>query len=286
MKIYIAYILVLLSSVIFFTSCEDMESEVDIEPIPSKIIVTSFITPNMPNVYVRVYKSRALYTPYDFDENDDFLTIDDAFVSMTNGIDTVALNYDNESSSYVIDKGRFPITKGTTYYLSVITQEGDSASASTTVPTLTPPQIELTGIDSTITYEGMLYYANVRFKDIEGQGQLYCCKAGAVYWGEGMSTPYLGEIGFQRGESFISDKNKDGEYFSFSTNNFPNNPDEPTRLYLTLSITDEHYYNYHKGLEDYDEDNPFAEPVPVYSNVKGGLGIFASYVQAGTAFDF
>jgi hypothetical protein len=38
-------------------------------------------------------------------------------------------------------------------------------------------------------------------------------------------------------------------------------------------------YNYLKYLKLYNfyHDNPFAEPVPVYSNVKNGIGIFAGY---------
>lgn len=39
------------------------------------------------------------------------------------------------------------------------------------------------------------------------------------------------------------------------------------------------YYNYMKYLRLYEfyHDDPFAEPVPVYSNVKNGAGIFASF---------
>ncbi len=47
------------------------------------------------------------------------------------------------------------------------------------------------------------------------------------------------------------------------------------------SVTADHY-KYRKSIETYrdNEDNPFAEPVLVYSNVKNGYGIFSSFTMA------
>lgn len=285
MRRHIINFILLIPFITLLTGCEEMVSEVDIEPAPSKLVITSFINPDMPNASVRVSKSRPLYTPTSYDEYSDFHSVDDAFVTLTNFVDSVVLSYDIETKTYIINRERFPIIKGTTYLLTVVTSDGDSASATTTVPALTAPAIELISIDSTIEYEQRMYYANVKFKDIEGIGQYYSFNVGAVYWIEGQSTPSLSEIGFQRGDPYVTDKNKDGNYFSYSTNNFVKYGTGPSRLYFTLAVTDEHYYNYHKGLQNYDEGNPFAEPVPVYSNVKGGLGVFCSYVQTGMAFD-
>jgi hypothetical protein len=46
-----------------------------------------------------------------------------------------------------------------------------------------------------------------------------------------------------------------------------------------LLHVDRHYYLYHRSLRNAgrSQDNPFAEPVLVYSNVTGGLGVFAAY---------
>ena len=49
-------------------------------------------------------------------------------------------------------------------------------------------------------------------------------------------------------------------------------------LRLFLLNTEESYYLYHKSIMDHnDGENPFAEATPVFSNIKGGLGVFASY---------
>lgn len=50
-------------------------------------------------------------------------------------------------------------------------------------------------------------------------------------------------------------------------------------LHAYLLHTDEHYFLYHRSVRNasYSQDNPFAEPVLVYTNVEGGLGVFAAY---------
>jgi hypothetical protein len=47
-----------------------------------------------------------------------------------------------------------------------------------------------------------------------------------------------------------------------------------SNLYVRLSRISEEYYTYGKALENYEPNNPFAEPIPLPNNVEGGLGIF------------
>lgn len=53
------------------------------------------------------------------------------------------------------------------------------------------------------------------------------------------------------------------------------------RLYAVLrAVTEEYYnYNYTRDLQASVENNPFAQPVQMFDNVEGGLGIFAGYSQ-------
>ncbi len=57
-------------------------------------------------------------------------------------------------------------------------------------------------------------------------------------------------------------------------------------LSIYLLTTDRHYYEYHRSLSRYQFTTGLEDPVKIYSNVKGGLGIFASYRQFRTAFIF
>lgn len=49
---------------------------------------------------------------------------------------------------------------------------------------------------------------------------------------------------------------------------------------ITICRTDSAYFAYHKSVADIEaaRQNPFAEPINLYSNVKGGYGIVAGYV--------
>ena len=46
------------------------------------------------------------------------------------------------------------------------------------------------------------------------------------------------------------------------------------KVFIVLSSISEDYYNYGKLLNNFDPKNPFAEPVPLPSNIDGGLGMF------------
>lgn len=58
------------------------------------------------------------------------------------------------------------------------------------------------------------------------------------------------------------------------------------RLYVVLrTVTEDYYqYNYTRDLQASVENNPFAQPVQLYDNIDGGLGIFAGYSQ--TEYNF
>ena len=77
-----------------------------------------------------------------------------------------------------------------------------------------------------------------------------------------------------------SDFNRHNGYATDSVNYF--NHQVYSRRIIQVQKLSKGYYNYMKylNLYTYYRDNPFAEPVPVYSNVNGGAGIFASFNDA------
>lgn len=85
---------------------------------------------------------------------------------------------------------------------------------------------------------------------------------------------FLGENGFgQRGASFTD------ELFANSTTTIDVQfyPWRISEVYVVLSTGTEEYYLYEQSYNRYQQsnDNPFAQPVQVYTNVNNGLGIFA-----------
>lgn len=76
---------------------------------------------------------------------------------------------------------------------------------------------------------------------------------------------------------------KSSYYYNFMNPADPNMYGVPQAIYKRFTVHVQHLskdlYNYLKYLElyEYYNDNPIAEPVPVYSNVKNGVGIFAGF---------
>lgn len=275
---------ILVILVFTLTSCEKMVTDVDVPASPAKLVVIGFITPSMPYTSVEVLKSKPLYTTTNGSADIPNI-VEDAFVTISDGTDSAYLLYDSRYRSYRVSREEFQIVPGKTYYLRVTATGGYLAEASCTVPDINPPGIELVSLDTTSYITPPILHANVKFKDHKGDGDYYCIKVGLVSWVEGQVGPSLNEVGFSRGDSYVSDKNKEEDYFSYTTNDFTKTVSGPFRLYFTISTTDINYFYYHKELINYDDSNPFAEPIPIYSNVKGGLGVFAAYVQTGIAFD-
>jgi hypothetical protein len=111
----------------------------------------------------------------------------------------------------------------------------------------------------------------------------------AVEW----DVPRVAEYNPWQNDRVSNDIGLDGKTFILRTIEFqPVYSDEPSwsipdsaflRIYLLN--TDKPYYDFHKSLENYSlGDYPFTEPSFLYSNVKGGLGIFASYTLDSLIF--
>jgi len=279
--------IILISLLIIFTfsSCENMVTDVDAPVSAPKLVVSGFITPGLPDIKIRVYKSRPLYTPTQ--NTGEYPALETALVNLSDGTTSVTLPFDPQLKCYRISQDELKIEKGKTYFLTV-TNNGETVNAQATVPDLTPPDLEVTSLD-TITgdWEQTMYRAHLRFRDLAGKGNFYSITSSFIYYIEGENQPYIYETGFSRGEPYMSDINNEGEYFAFTTDDiFMPYPDSELRLVFTLAVTDENYYHFHKAIRNFDDDNPFAEPSPIYSNVNGGLGVFAAYVQEVIVKDY
>lgn len=265
----IKYYLLLVIPVIL-TSCEQLLSDVDAPKIDPKIVVTSFISPEQELIQVNVSKTRAIYEQTNGSAPED-LTIKNARVVLYQGNDSVPLQYNTQSFNYQIDQSLFPITPGLTYNLKVTAPGNFLAEATCTVPAEAAPVLEITSIDSNEYNEKTI---NFRFKDLTGEGNYYRVNMAMQYsWYQDELYPG----GFQFGESLVTDKNKDGLYFNYSTYPFYSSTQESITHYFAISHCDTHYYEYHKTVDQDEGDNPFAEPSPIYSNITGGLGVFAAY---------
>jgi len=91
--------------------------------------------------------------------------------------------------------------------------------------------------------------------------------------------PYITDL-FKEEESWFSDEGYDGKRIyanNFGSQYNASNSDSVKTVIYILN-TNKDYYIYHQSLIKYSGgDDPFSEVSPVFSNINGGLGIFAGY---------
>lgn len=225
--------------------------------------------------------------------------------------------------SYFLRAKDFPIIPGRTYKLTVKAPNLPDASASCTVPKLQllngkdfsvlKGKTVDTLLNYSSTYNGKTYKYfdvsrrfDVQINDFINEENYY-----AVAYYTRKEYQFKDEKGIFRSATsirqegftdFITDYKQDGKLLNFkkaniplgSYSDFPNQqPNVETKtLFHTVSIfialTDKSYYQYNKALgnsQGINNDDPFSEAVLTYTNVNGGLGIFAGYNMTEIQFD-
>ena len=255
-------------------ACDSMVSDVDVPAADPKLVVNSYISPGLDSVHVRLNYSRPLYTIssyYDYS----YSPVTDAIVTISDGNEAVTLTYNAFDRQYFTTG--LVISAGKTYYLEVTTPRQERVTSQCTVPVTDIPQPEITSPESNPDYPYERSFG-FQFKDPSGEGNFYRVAVGHYYqYGELPEYSFFETIYMQTGEEFVSDINKDGEIFIYKTGWIPIIQQVGNSVSLLISVTDEHYFNYHRSINNFQDDNPFSEPTPVYSNIEGGLGVFAAY---------
>lgn len=255
------------------------DSEIVLPAATPKLVVNSFISPEAKRVEVSVSSSVALISP---ENNGQIKVITDALVWLSDGTDSVQLAY-NDSSLYV--SSALAILPGKRYSLRASTPSGYSVSAFCTVPVKINQS--LTGrIDSASTgtqADTGNYALELRWQDLPGEGDFYRV--------EGISEARIvgstGTMLRHKALTFLDepqtkDAGSDGRSWQLTTETIPDYREEQRNGTLRkikgyLYTTDFAYYEFHRTLYHYQLSNDFTDPVKIYSNVKGGLGIFGAY---------
>lgn len=272
MKTNLFQLITLIHLLVFVSGC-NMESDVEVPAVAPKLVVNSYISPETDTLFVSVLLSKPLFTITNYNEWD-YVAVADAVVEITGGGQQVVLTFlPYEKRFFTTEVNVLP---GEEYTLQVRTPEGEQVKARCTVPNKLPPAPE----DMTVETTPQSYEKALRFilSDPAGKGDYYRVSAGIESDIEQPGYPwpkFFSPIGFQQGEEFVSDASYDGSSFLYKTEWMFNGPSSPIRLYI--SQTDDHYFKFHQSIINYQDENPFAEPTPVYSNIEGGLGVFAAF---------
>jgi hypothetical protein len=216
---------------------------------------------------------------------------------------------ENTKNGYYRHEGFFP-QKGNEYKITASYDGYNTVEAKTGIPDEVP--IISFDTSSVITYyeygSDMEIHANIKYKDPPDVKNFYLldCRVrnkspeGEYFWYDnGLWIPETSQMLFDNdyGDILWSDEYSDGKEVTLDVG-FMNlyidgrnitELDTSHFVFCFKSITQE-YYTYLKSLNIYYEtggsDNPFIEPVVIYSNVNEGYGILGGYNQDTATFDF
>lgn len=291
--------------IFWLMGCDSLRREVDPDRLnreAAKLVVTCFLSPQDTVLAVKVSRSQPV-----LEENTGFsyagINVPDATVMLSEGGRSVTLRYDARLGYYQAAISQLPVVVGRTYTLAVQTPTGERAEANCTVP----ESIALNEIvlDSAIANDFGLtvkrYYARLRWRDPAGKPNFYQLVGDNEYtqrsWYQpSPNTPIRDTLYQLRGNwlfdngSTSTDIGRDGQelvsvrgrlamFYTFINGQQELSSRPVGQLNAYLLHVDENYYRYYDAVERQSQvsGNPFAEPVPVPSNIQGALGCFGAY---------
>ena len=290
-------------TIIMVSSCEK-DIKVNVPEQPKKLVIHGVTAMNNP-FRVTIGKTAGIL---DLTTNDTYKVTDALVLLYENNVlkDTLVPNQNN--SVYVVKRNTV-VQAGKTYLLKAEAPGLTSAEAETVTPnTIAIQSITRRQNVRTDANGRQLDELKITFADDGTQTNNYIVKVRRPTYYNGTSVEYSGiycmrssDKDIERGnnvdptdfescidqEFFMMDKNFNGRVkeillfvdheelrsFTHPVNNRTMRP-----LVELNSITPEHF-KYRKSYDAYQdsEDNPFAEPVLVYTNVKNGYGVFTTY---------
>lgn len=188
---------------------------------------------------------------------------------------------------------------GNSYRIEVSHADYASVNANTSVPAAIAPQIIDTA--TTLIAQENVFRVRFRYQDPAGVKNHYCVRFYQHYmeylydnfgnivdsidhfdpiWSSTNSIYFddAGDIFDTKNQLYSRDLVYDGQtvdvdfYIPLWIGNVP-------EIYIAFSNSSEEYFYFSKSYDLYQSTNgdPFAQPVQIYSNVNGGIGIFAGY---------
>lgn len=253
---------------VMLVSCEKDVTNIKLPPSDPKLVVGCFISPQDTLITVTLSRSIPIFGSTNNSNN---LGVADASITISNGISSSAIPYNPINGQYELNADLFPIVSGQAYTLTATTPDGESVSGSCTVPVsnLNSLTVEFT---DTISDPKII---TVKWNDIAGEVNYYRAYAQIIST-NATDTSYSSMFG---NTTLFKDNQKDGNEFYSKLEGY-DYYDGDLKAYtydIYLLTIDREYYTYYYSLAHYTYDDPFSEPSPLYTNIKGGLGVFAAY---------
>jgi hypothetical protein len=256
MKKVLIYTLFVLS----LYSCETVLENVPVPEIPQKAVVFGSIEVENSYHTLRVTKSKPILNN---STSSGFDAIPDATVTVTSGAQIYTFTYSPAIELYEY-RGMIDLSSGEAQ-LAVNTISLGSLTSRVTAPAkLGTYTLE---VDSLVR-EYETEYAVQFTMSASGNAEYYRIDGFSTYATDTFSSYSTNE--YHTNEDALDQELKvKTAFYEWDDKN-----GNSSHLYVRLSRISEEYYTYGKALENYEPNNPFAEPIPLPNNVEGGLGIF------------
>jgi hypothetical protein len=274
-----------------FQGCRDFfiseVTDIDIPGSEPRLVVYSYISPQDSIIKVQVFAS----TPYS-GMQPDFQNI--SVFMAKRGEERTSLTNSKQHLAAIISSDEFAVEPGFYYNLWVETSNGHKLEAECYIPEFEYEDIQFE--------EPYLESSEWDFESIVLEWRLNTSPGKVNYFSSGAylknyqitafeeSTDTLlfniSNLWLSRGTSHVTDNGGQTHLFraNYSSYIHPSFPEQSITLvdsaFVYLLQTDLNYYHFHKSIKDSQdrgEDSPFTESVLIFSNIKGGLGVFAGY---------
>lgn len=254
-------------------SCTEMISNVDLPEVDPKLVLNAWIQPGDSIIRASLTHSYPVGKAHNWNDNPD---VTDAVVYLRNGSQNLQLVYDGMERVYKAAGAGFSLVPGQACTISADAPGYPAVDGTTTIPDPGPVGIGYLGVKQSWDEDwgGEVLRYSFKLQDPPGRENYYRVMLAVSYEDDtSFDMAYYREPEY--GSPVISDLNKDGEDILISF--VDGYQGMPYYIKLIVFTTDEAYYHYHKSVYTYTGDDPFAEPVQIYSNINNGLGAIGSY---------
>lgn len=253
----------LLAIAILGSACEKT-AEIDVPEIDPKIGVYGFMEANQP-VTIKIEELTPLFGKNAKEQG----PLSGATVILSTADTSFVVPESNIDGTY---EHAHIVQGGKAYSIEVSKSGYKTVKASCSIPTFIPGDVRLAYIATPDIYEDSIRRFGFYWDDKPGVQNYYRIDGFVL-----MNGAQNGDLYFV--ERNINDQSKDGlELFSgFGQSYFGNSqPINSLEVKFTLQILDPHLHRYMKTYDAayYSDENPFAEPVIMYSNIEDGVGVF------------
>ncbi|MHB1278010.1 MAG: DUF4249 domain-containing protein [Bacteroidia bacterium] len=262
--------LLLFSALVFFFAACEKTSDIEVPPNPPMMAVFGFVEEGI-TVGIRLEE----VVPVFGKTKRDPVPVSGALVVVKEGANSYVLpEVQGQDGMYVLPG--FKGEAGKSYALEVKRAGFPDLRASTRVPDFVPDSVthSYVAVPDPQEFSDSARRIGYTWQDRQGSTDYYRVSAIAKFNGG------FNESNVQFVDQNITDDSKDGKEIFTGLGTFwlerSGTPITSLEVRFELMVLDEHASKYMRTFDAayYNDGNPFAEPVIMYTNVQGGIGVF------------